>query len=125
MPLIIVTMKCVPESVNVEELAEWSDEILVGLIKAGIKVFSYVCDGILVERKAKTILIEKYMGTKAVFPIVHLSKGFVDIKIIYIYGQPVVMIQDSKHALKTYRNNITSGARLLVFGNFVTSFVCC
>ena len=84
MPPIIVAMKCILESVNAEELAEWSDEILVGLIKAGIKVFSYACDSTVVERKVETILMEKYMGTKAVFPIVHPSKGFVDVVIIVL-----------------------------------------
>ena len=33
------------------------------------------------------------------------------------HKQPIAMIQDSKHALKTFCNNLFSGARLLVFGN--------
>ncbi|TFK78630.1 hypothetical protein K466DRAFT_507008, partial [Polyporus arcularius HHB13444] len=38
--------------------------------------------------------------------------------IIAVYhGRPIVMIQDAKHALKTYRNNMFSGARYLVIGN--------
>lgn len=32
------------------------------------------------------------------------------------------MIQDSKHALKTFRNNLFSGARLLHFGNYAAFF---
>ncbi|EEB92292.1 hypothetical protein MPER_09224 [Moniliophthora perniciosa FA553] len=32
------------------------------------------------------------------------------------------MVQDSKHALKTFRNNLFSGARLLVLGNFTAHF---
>jgi hypothetical protein len=32
------------------------------------------------------------------------------------------MIQDSKHALKTFRNNLFSGARLLTFGNYTAIF---
>lgn len=32
------------------------------------------------------------------------------------------MIQDSKHALKTMRNNLFSGARLLTFGNYVSLY---
>ena len=122
MPPIIITMKCIPETLGAEELAEWSNEIIVGLIQAGIKVFLYACDGTAVERKVQTLLMQMYRGTTAVFSIVHPTSGFIDIEGIYIYGQLVVMIQDSKHALKTYWNNITSGARLIVLGNYVALF---
>lgn len=39
-----------------------------------------------------------------------------------IDGQPVSMIQDSKHALKTFCNNLFSGSRLLVLGNHTSSY---
>jgi hypothetical protein len=32
------------------------------------------------------------------------------------------MVQDSKHALKTFRNNLFSGSRLLVLGNHTASY---
>ena len=121
-PPIIVAMKAIPDDVDAEELVEWSNDVIEGLIKGGIKVFSYACDGTAVERKVQTLLMAKHQGTKATYPIIHPVNGFVDVEIIYVYGQPVVMIQDSKHALKMYRNNLTSGARLLVLGNFVTMF---
>ena len=35
-----------------------------------------------------------------------------------IGGQPVCLLQDSKHALKTLRNNLFSGARLLTLGDY-------
>lgn len=37
-------------------------------------------------------------------------------------GQPVVMIQDSKHVAKTARNNVTTGAKLLVLGNYIAMY---
>lgn len=40
------------------------------------------------------------------------------ITIPVINGQPVSLLQDSKHALKTLRNNLFSGARLLILGNY-------
>lgn len=40
------------------------------------------------------------------------------ITIPIIDGQPVSLLQDSKHALKTLRNNLFSGARLLTLGNY-------
>lgn len=44
------------------------------------------------------------------------------VTIAVIQGQPICMIQDLKHALKTFRNNLFSGARLLTFGNYTTVF---
>ena len=35
---------------------------------------------------------------------------------------PIVMIQDSKHAAKTLRNNLFSGARALVLGNHLAMY---
>jgi len=37
-------------------------------------------------------------------------------------GQPVVMVQDLKHATKTVRNNVTTGAKLLVLGNYIAMY---
>ncbi|KAF9034205.1 hypothetical protein BDZ89DRAFT_1111113 [Hymenopellis radicata] len=46
----------------------------------------------------------------------------IKVEIPIFYGQPVAMIQDSKHALKTFRNNLFAGARFLVFGNFASFY---
>ena len=42
--------------------------------------------------------------------------------VINIRGQPLVVVQDSKHALKTYRNNSFSGARCLLIGDHVALY---
>ncbi|PSS18269.1 hypothetical protein PHLCEN_2v3207 [Hermanssonia centrifuga] len=44
------------------------------------------------------------------------------IKVARVNGQLLVMIQDSKHAAKTYRNNLFSGARALVLGNHIAIY---
>lgn len=48
-----------------------------------------------------------------------------DSSVVYgVYrGQTLCMVQDSKHALKTVRNNLFSGARLLVLGNFTATYL--
>ena len=38
-------------------------------------------------------------------------------------SEPIVMIQDPKHLLKTFRNNLFSGARLLVLGNYTAMYL--
>ncbi len=43
-------------------------------------------------------------------------------KIPLFNGKPTVFVQDSKHSLKTFRNNLFSGARLLVLGDSVAFY---
>lgn len=38
------------------------------------------------------------------------------------HGHAIVIIQDAKHGLKTFRNNLFSGARLLVLGNYTAGY---
>jgi hypothetical protein len=46
----------------------------------------------------------------------------IDIPIPVHNSQPIAMIQDAKHALKTFRNNIFSGSTLLTIGNYIIHF---
>ena len=48
--------------------------------------------------------------------------GKIDIEVVSIAEQPLVMVQDSKHALKTYQNNLSSGTRALILGNYLALF---
>lgn len=58
--------------------------------------------------------------------IPHALAGFPPYTIsLPLYGPnyiPIVSIQDSKHALKTYRNNLFSGTRCLTIGNRVVCY---
>ena len=40
-----------------------------------------------------------------------------------IDGQPISLLQDSKHALKTLQNNLFSGACLLTLGNHTMLYI--
>ena len=44
------------------------------------------------------------------------------ITIPFFKDQPICVVQDSKHALKTYRNNLFSGVRLLTFGDYYAQY---
>lgn len=50
------------------------------------------------------------------------ASNWITTAIPLFHGQPVVMVQDSKHAAKTARNNVTSGAKFLVLGNYVAMY---
>ncbi|XP_006459004.1 hypothetical protein AGABI2DRAFT_66018 [Agaricus bisporus var. bisporus H97] len=121
-PLAIAALP-IPNSVSAEVLAEYSLHILRGLIQRNIRVVSYACDGAAVERKAQDIITER--GDSRIHYTIEnprQSEEPICLTIPIIGGQPVAMIQDSKHALKTLRNNLFSGARLLVLGSHVAGY---
>ena len=98
-------------------------KILHGLIDEGVVVVSYSCDGTETERAVQQLVIDK-ADTVIPYAIAHPSptQAALVISIPIIHGQAVIMVQDSKHAAKTYRNNLFSGARLLAFGNYVAMY---
>lgn len=97
--------------------------LLDGLIRHNIKVISYACDGTETERSIERLLIAN-AGRTIEHTILNPRNGSPDTRIIIpVYkGHPIAIIQDSKHALKTYRNNLFSGARLLTFGNYTATY---
>ena len=99
------------------------EAILIGLLGSGIQVVSYACDGTEVGRNVQKLLVSK-ASHKQDYLIPNPNPGSPEIKISipFINNQPICMVQDSKHALKTYRNNLFSGARLLVFGNYYAQY---
>lgn len=123
-PPIIVAAKAIADNLKANVLFEYSKEVIEGLIKRGIKITSYLCDSTENERNMQWQFLQHYQGTAATYLIPHLrpTEGMVDMRFIYILGQAVTMVQDSKHALKTYCGNATSGAHLLVLGNYTVLF---
>jgi hypothetical protein len=120
-PLIVAALP-IPNNLDAQTLLLYLEKILHGLLKHKVPVISYACDGTEIERSIQRLLV-----AKATKKIKHVIKGphpgaDVDISIAIIQGQPICMIQDSKHALKTFRNNLFSGARLLTIGNYTAIF---
>lgn len=121
MPLIVAALP-IPNNLDAPTLLSYLENILHGLLKHKIPVISYACDGTEVERSVQRLLV-----AKAPKKIEHTIKGphlgsDVNISIAIIQDQPICMVQDSKHALKTFRNNLFSGARLLTIGNYTAIF---
>jgi len=96
--------------------------VLDGLIDRAIRIVSYACDGTEVERAVQRLFLD--MCIRQRYKIDNPRAGCdPTVAEFGIYrGQVIAMIQDSKHALKTMRNNLFSGARLLTFGNFVSHY---
>jgi hypothetical protein len=119
---MIVAAEAIPNDLTTEVLYEKSREVIDGLKRHGVNVVSYACDGTQVERSVQDLLVARATG--------HISHTIPDpedghryeIRIPMYRLSPVVMIQDSKHAAKTLRNNLFSGARALVLGNHVAMY---
>lgn len=94
-------------------------------MKRKVKIHNYAADGTSTERSVQKQLAAMAPAFKE-YTIRHPGNGRPDIILkIPLFGpahQAIVMIQDSKHAAKTYRNNAFSGARLLVLGNYVVLY---
>ena len=119
---MIVAAEAIPDNLTAEKLHVKSRDVITGLKRHGVNIVSYACDGTQVERSAQDLIIAHATG--------HLSYTIPDpeddqkheIRIPIYCRTPVVMVQDSKHAAKTLRNNIFSGARALVLGNHLAMY---
>lgn len=122
----IVAARAIPDKVPAEELVRYQLEILCGLIDQKINVVSSASDGSATERSMQRKLTLNAGGTWE-YRIRHpkpTDPGKPDIitSIPIFKGQPVVMVQDAKHAAKTARNNAYTGAKLLTLGNYIAMY---
>ena len=116
---ILLAVLPISDSENHETLLPHLRKVLRGLIKENIQVVSYSCDGTELERKIQRGILNE-AGDRLKYTIKSPQQGMPDttVTIPIIDGQPISLLQDSKHALKTLRNNLFSGARLLTLGNY-------
>ena len=115
---IVLAVLPISDSESSNALLPHLKTILLGLINQKIQVVSYSCDGTEVERKLQRLILGE-ADDRLQYTIKSPRQGMPDttITIPVISGQPLCLLQDSKHALKTLRNNLFSGARLLTLGN--------
>ena len=121
--LIILAALPIANNLNALCLFNYLKQILYGLIDHSISVILYACDGSVVEQSVQSLLMES--GDECIkYSIPNPQSGECDTKItiIKIRRQPLTIVQDSKHALKTYHNNLYSGTRCLVMGNYVALY---
>ncbi|PSR74626.1 hypothetical protein PHLCEN_2v9692 [Hermanssonia centrifuga] len=120
---IMVAAIPISDNLDILELTPLSTKILYGLLDHGIHVVSCCCDGTETERGVQR-LIAQNADSQLIYKIPSPADPKYELEIIVavIRGHPIIMIQDSLHARKTYRNNLFSGARLLAFGNYVALY---
>jgi len=120
---IILAVLGISNKLKADALFVYLWDIINGLLDHDIKVVSYAADGSTVEQTIQTLL-EKKATSMSTFTIKHPVEGREDIKLTipFFRNQPIANIQDSKHLLKTFRNNLYSGARLLTFPDSVAHY---
>ncbi|KAF8809165.1 hypothetical protein BYT27DRAFT_7210458 [Phlegmacium glaucopus] len=121
-PIIVATLP-IPNSMDASALCILLKNIIDGLINRAISIVSYACDGIEVECAVEKLFLNlcalQHITIKSPRPG---CKDTIVTDGIY-RGQAICMVQDSKHALKTLRNNFFLGAQLLVLGNYPAMYL--
>ncbi|KAH6871759.1 hypothetical protein BKA70DRAFT_1484362 [Coprinopsis sp. MPI-PUGE-AT-0042] len=119
---IIVAALPISDSMSADDLFPLLVKILDGLAEKGIKVVSYACDGTETERAIERKLLE--LGELMVRVIKNPNSNRPDttFRFVKYRNHVIAILQDSKHALKTLRNNLFSGARLLTLGNTYAAY---
>ncbi|KAF7364532.1 hypothetical protein MVEN_00322200 [Mycena venus] len=102
-PLVVAAMP-IPNDMTAEDLLIPLEKILYGLLNRKIRMVSYTSHGTEVERSVQQILLDK-ADRKITHTISNPIPGGKDfILSIGIFKHfPIVMLQHSKHALKTFR----------------------
>ncbi|KAJ6459147.1 hypothetical protein C8R47DRAFT_1028273 [Mycena vitilis] len=121
-PLVVAALP-IRDNMTADQLLDPLEKILYGLLDLNIRVVSYAADGTETERLLQRKLVEK--ADKVIhYKITNPVAGAPDLElhIATFRGYPVVMIQDAKHGLKTFRNNLFTGAKLFTMGNYTAIF---
>ncbi|KAF4618011.1 hypothetical protein D9613_012841 [Agrocybe pediades] len=119
-PIIVAVVPI--NSLKVPALLRLHLKIMDGLIDHNVPVVSYACDGTVVERNVQREFMKLCDVRTYSIESPDLRRKSITIPYAFYRGQPICMVQDSKHALKTLRNNLYSGARLLTFGNYTAVY---
>ncbi|CAK5270401.1 unnamed protein product [Mycena citricolor] len=120
---IVVAALPISGDLKADTLLRHLTQVVDGLLDRGIKLISYACDGTQVERSVQDAFVRQ--AAEKDLHIIQDPRGQgrdLRIEIAVVKGQHIAMVQDPKHALKTFRNNLFSGARLLCFGSYTAIY---
>lgn len=121
-PPLIIAAVVRNGSERATDLKVMHDDIISLLHDAGLHPVSLSSDGSETERSLQR-LIHQSAPDLLRYTIVHDHPNCtIRLEIPLIHGQPSIIVQDSKHALKTARNQMLTGARILVLGNYTIHF---
>ncbi|KAJ6576331.1 hypothetical protein B0H10DRAFT_2236446 [Mycena sp. CBHHK59/15] len=114
-PPILVAAIAHGSSVTAKDLADMHTELANVLHEYNIHPISMASDGAEVERATQRIIADS-APSYHIYTVLNSTPGcqLLELRIPLYFGKnPTIMAQDSKHALKTARNQIHTGARIL------------
>ncbi|KAI0258486.1 hypothetical protein BC834DRAFT_797740, partial [Gloeopeniophorella convolvens] len=118
-PLILAVMP-IASTTSAADVAAM-DRRLLDILLTGdtkLRIVSLGSDGSAVERQARRILVQSGYAEAVHYTIpIPDSDDSLTITFIKVHGFVIAIIQDPKHYRKTARNNLFSGARVLVLGD--------
>lgn len=126
-PPLILAVTPLASSTDAAMLANLESELLDILLGSdnSLCIVSLGSDGSVLERDARRALVRNGFAESISYSIAHPDTAQpqpIKISLMKMYGRYVAAIQDPKHGRKTCRNNLFSGARLLVLGNHTTCY---
>ena len=124
-PPILIAAVARGSSENAEGLYEMHVRLADLLHQQNIHPVTLASDGTEVERQTQDLITDAASGyVEYIIPTKSLgSSGNVLLRVNLYHGlYPFITVQDSKHALKTSRNQLLTGARILIMGFFPTFF---
>ncbi|KAJ7723096.1 hypothetical protein DFH07DRAFT_759651, partial [Mycena maculata] len=118
-PPILIAAVARGSSTKAPELVAMHRELSDILHQHNIHPVSLSSDGAEVERSAQRIIAEEAPGYFVYVIPNSKPRCTISLEIPKYYGEhPTIITQDSKHALKTARNQLMTGARMIVLGFF-------
>ncbi|KAI9434879.1 hypothetical protein H4582DRAFT_2130928 [Lactarius indigo] len=122
-PPLILAVIPLASSTDATALADMEQHLLDILLASekSLCIISLGSDGSVIEREARRILVHNGFAKAIRHTIPHPNSPqseAIKISLLYVHGRYIAVTQDPKHCHKTGRNNLFSGARLLILGNF-------
>jgi hypothetical protein len=108
LPLVIAAIT-ISGDLKAADLIIPLEAIIFGLLLRGLHIISYACDGTEIKRALQRLIVSQ-LTDKCVYRIPNLGGPDLKICIAFLDGHPIAMIQDLKHAFKTFRKNMFFGA---------------
>lgn len=121
-PPLALAMLPISSKIRADDLADYQIQLAQGLILHKFRFISNASDGAAVERTCQRLLADA--GRTQLHRIRSPVDGFPDlcVPLHNLDGNTFVTIQDACHGRKTGRNNIFTGVRGLILGNFVVYY---
>jgi hypothetical protein len=116
----------IPDNLEANNLLKFTWNILIGLHSCNIRVAAYATDGSNIKHSVQDKLEAQANQIKEVQFKHPVDNGLIHndiiIPILWFGDQPMAILQDPKHLLKTCHNNSFSGAQVPILPNYPILF---